>query len=283
MKEPQGREQKRKQQGRSTGPQQKRTSGGIVERTIVIEAERSTVFSFFLENELFAQWWGNGSRVEPRPGGEVLIVYPDGTRAGGQVIEISPPERFVFSYGYAGEGKPIPIGGSVVSITLTEVPEGTRLELRHEVATQQVADMHVPGWRYQLAVFAYVASRRQLQECDHIIDAYFAAWSTEDDRERERLLALSAEPAVRFVDNHGCVSSRAELIAHIAQVRRFFPGAVLRREGETLRGHGTALCAWKLETQTNARNASGTNLFLFSPPGRIRGVVGYAGRLPGES
>ena len=127
-----------------------------LKRTILISAARSTVFRYFKDPERFAAWWGQGSRIERRPGGAVLIRYPNGVTASGKVLEVVEDERVVFTYGYDDPGKPIPPGGSRVTITLEDTREGTRLELLHETADAAVRDAHVPGWRYQLALFANV-------------------------------------------------------------------------------------------------------------------------------
>lgn len=75
-----------------------------LERTLVIRAERSTVFRYFTDTERFARWWGEGSKIEPRPGGQVRIRYPNGVTASGTVVDIVPDKRFVFTYGYDDPG-----------------------------------------------------------------------------------------------------------------------------------------------------------------------------------
>ena len=52
----------------------------FLEREITIGAPRETVFAYFTDSERFARWWGAGSRIDPRPGGEVEIRYPNGGR-----------------------------------------------------------------------------------------------------------------------------------------------------------------------------------------------------------
>ncbi len=100
----------------------------LLERTLVIEATRATVFRFFTDTDRWAAWWGAGSAIDPRPGGRVLIRYANGIEAQGEVVEIAEPERIVFTYGYES-GKPIPPGSSRVTIRLEAVESGTRLHL----------------------------------------------------------------------------------------------------------------------------------------------------------
>src|SRR5262247_448112 len=127
-------------------------------RIVEIRASRATVFRFFTDSARWARWWGAGSTVDPRIGGSIAIVYPTGDRASGVVKEIVPDERFAFTFGYEGVGKPIAPGGSLVTITLADMRGATRLELRHDVDTAETRDHHVQGWRHQLARFADVVS-----------------------------------------------------------------------------------------------------------------------------
>ena len=129
-----------------------------IARELVIRAPRATVFRYFTDPERWARWWGVGSTIDARPGGALRIVYPGGTSASGEVLELRPPERIVFSYGYDGAGKPIAPGGSRVTIRLGDHPEGTCLTFLHDLADGPTRDHHVQGWRYHLAVFANVVA-----------------------------------------------------------------------------------------------------------------------------
>ena len=122
----------------------------VLDRSVTIVARRETVFRYFTDSERFAAWWGQGSRIDPRPGGAVHIRFPNAIVAGGEVVEIVPPQKVVFSYGFES-GQPIPIGASRVTITLAETPRGTLVKLHHELPSAEVRDEHVQGWRYQLA------------------------------------------------------------------------------------------------------------------------------------
>src|SRR5262249_14445249 len=151
-----------------------------VRTEVVICARRDSVFRFFTDTERFSRWWGEGSRIDPRPGGAVLIRYPGGDTASGSVVAIEPPERIVFTYGYDTPGKPIPPGGSRVTVTLHAVADGTRVVLVHDQIVADVARTHVAGWRYQLATFAKVASADAHPDVAARIDAWFAAWDEKD-------------------------------------------------------------------------------------------------------
>jgi len=128
-----------------------------LERIILIQAVPETVFRFFQESPKWASWWGPGSTIDPVPGGKVYIRHPNGIETIGEVVEILPPERIVFTYGYAG-GTPIPPGASRVTIRLRPDPAGTRLRLFHEFSDANVRDQHVQGWRFQLSLFGNVVA-----------------------------------------------------------------------------------------------------------------------------
>src|SRR5947209_19984744 len=123
-----------------------------LDRTVLIQAAPDVVFGFLTDSARWATWWGAGSTIDARPGGRMTIRYPGGNEASGEVIEVHPPNRIVFTYGYAS-GKMIPPGGSRVTLELEPVGGATRLRLTHEVADPATRDDHVQGWRYQLSLF----------------------------------------------------------------------------------------------------------------------------------
>lgn len=245
-----------------------------LERNILICAQRKTVFRYFTDSKLFAEWWGAGSHIEGRPGGALKIVYPDGTVALGQVLETAEDERIVFTYGYEDPSKPIPPGGSRVTITLAERAEGTWLTLKHEVADEKTRDQHVPGWRYQLALFANVAAATQHGDLRPLLDRYFAVWNERDSAARQRDLAGIAVSEIGFRDRHGCTTGWDELAAHIAASQMHMPGVTLHRAGEPKHCQGTVLVGWEARGKDGKAMAQGNNVFTLAPDGRIQQVVG---------
>jgi uncharacterized protein YndB with AHSA1/START domain len=75
-----------------------------LERTVAINAPREAVFRFFTDAPRWAAWWGAGSTIDARRGGPLLILHPGGVEVRGEVIEVAPPERIAFTYGYARAG-----------------------------------------------------------------------------------------------------------------------------------------------------------------------------------
>jgi uncharacterized protein YndB with AHSA1/START domain len=248
-----------------------------LERTIVIRARRATVFRYFTDPARFAAWWGKGSEIDARVGGRVSIRFPNDVRVGGEVLELEPPGRIVFSYGYEGGRHAIPPGGSRVSITLEELPEGTRLQLRHELATQAGRDMHVQGWRYQLALFANVVSAEEHAAAAERVDALFSAWAEADGGARRALLDQAVTPGVVFRDAHSATTGIDDLHAHLAAAQLHMPGIRLAREGELQQCQGTAVARWVATAADGGVKARGTNVYELAPDGRIDRVVGMWG------
>ena len=163
------------------------TDAPEIVRTLEIRAPRDTVFRYFTDPARWAAWWGEGSTVDPRPGGKVLIRYPNGATASGSVRELEPPSRFVFTFGNESPAGPIPPGGSTVTILLEVTRRGTRLLLRHTgFPSAEVAGDFVQGWRYQLSVFSKVVTAEAHVGAAAAADRWFAAW-TEPDASRHGL------------------------------------------------------------------------------------------------
>lgn len=244
-----------------------------LDRRVLIRARPETVFRYFTDSERWAAWWGQGSTIDPRPGGRVFVRHPNAVEAAGEVLEIDPPRRIVYTFGFTS-GTPMPVGGSRVTITLEGDPAGTRLHLLHEFAEAGARDHHVQGWRYQLAVFANVVADGLLADASGRVDAWFAAWSEPDAGRRSALLDDAVAPAVRFRDRFSLVEGRADLEPHLAAVHRFMPGNRLARAGDVRHCQGTVLADWVVHGSDGTERGRGTNVFEFDADGRIEGVVG---------
>lgn len=248
-----------------------------LERRLRIRARRELVFRYFTDSDRWAAWWGEGSTIDPRPGGAVVIRYPNAVEAAGQVLEIEPPRRLVFTYGYVS-GEPIAPGASRVTIELADDPAGTRLELRHEFAAAPVRDSHVQGWRYQLAVFANTVADATHAGVDATVDAWFAAWSEPGAGRRAEILAAAVAPGIRFRDRFSAVDGLEDLEPHLAAVHAFMPGQTLVRDGDARHCQGSALADWRAIGADGLERGRGTNVFTLDAEGRIEDVVGLWNR-----
>lgn len=248
-----------------------------VERTILILAEPRTVFRYFTDPERFAAWWGAGSTIEGRVGGKLLIRYPNGETASGEVLEIVPDTFVAFTYGYDAPGKPIPPGGSRVTVALEGRRGGTLVTLRHEVSDVKTRDAHVAGWRHQMAVFSTVVAKEQHRGLADVLDRYFAAWNERTPEGVRAALEDSVAEDVEYRDAFGALFDREELAAHLALVPVHMPGLTLRRAGEPRQCQGWGLVDWVAEGADGVAKAKGTNVFTLAPDGRLARVTGLWG------
>jgi uncharacterized protein YndB with AHSA1/START domain len=245
-----------------------------LDRTIVINAPRESVFRYFTDSSHWARWWGAGSTIDSRPGGKVYIKYPEGTEVAGEVLEVQPPERIVFTYGYVS-GNPIPAGSSRITIRLADDRGATRLTLTHELADAAVRDQHVQGWRYQLSVFSNVVADEINRDAALLVDAWFDAWAEPDAAIREKTLGRIASPGIQFHDRYSNIGGLAELFPHIAAAQHFMPGLRMKRSGEVRHCQGTVLADFTVAGPDGKERASGANVFVFGPSGLIEAATGF--------
>lgn len=247
-----------------------------LERTVVIHAKPETVFRFFTDSARWAFWWGAGSTIDATPGGRVYIRHPNGVETVGEVIELRPSERIVFTYGYA-TGNPIPPGDSRVTIHLAPDPAGTRLHLRHEFAESAHRDAHIRGWRFQLALFANAVANEVFATAAEAIDAWFATWAIGDDRSRQDSFAAIVTPNIAFQDRYSLLDGLADLTAHTGAAQHFMPGMRMQRKGAVRHCQGIVLADWVALDSDSKERAPGTNVFTLSSDGRISSVTGFQG------
>ena len=240
-----------------------------LDRQVTICAPRETVFRYFTDSERFAKWWGEGSRIEGRPGGAMLIRYPNGQTASGEVREFEPPRRIVFTYVMPGEV------ASQVTITLDEVAEGTLLRLHHAFSSAKIRDHFVQGWRYQLALFSKTVSAEAHAKAAERVDGYLAAWGNPDAASRKSLLAANAARGIEFRDAYSATSGLDDLLAHLDAIQVYMPGVTLSRDGDVRVSHGTAIAGWKGTRPDGQPAGKGVNVYDFAPDGRIARVVGF--------
>jgi uncharacterized protein YndB with AHSA1/START domain len=243
-------------------------------RTVVIKASPETVFRYFTDSARWAGWWGAGSTIDASLGGKVYIRHPNGVETLGEVLEVCEPDRIVFTYGFA-TGKPIPPGGSRVTIRLDPDEGGTRLHLVHEFAEAGPRDEHVQGWRFQLSLFSNLVANEVYADAASTVDAWFSAWAIADDKLREESLAGIAESGVHFRDRYSTLYGLADLTAHSGAALRFMPGIRMVRRGDIRHCQGTVLADWIAVDSDAKERMSGTNVFVFGAEGKIDSVTGF--------
>jgi len=130
-----------------------------------IAARPETVFSFFVDPERYKKWQGIEAELDPRPGGvfHVTVTGRSHTKVIGEFVEIDPPHRLVFTWGWEQfdgmpEGMLVPPGSTTVEVTLTEDRGGTLLRLRHTGLPGDAAmQFHSMGWNTTMDRLVIVA------------------------------------------------------------------------------------------------------------------------------
>jgi uncharacterized protein YndB with AHSA1/START domain len=121
-------------------------SGRVVEIERRIEAPREEVFGYLTDPDKYTKWMGVAAELDPRPGGVYRVRMNIDRVALGEYVEVDPPSRVVFTWGWEGDGA-VPPGSTTVEITLWEDGDFTILSLRHwGFATDDAAASHREGW-----------------------------------------------------------------------------------------------------------------------------------------
>jgi uncharacterized protein YndB with AHSA1/START domain len=121
-------------------------SGRVVEIERRIEAPREVVFVYLTDPDKYTKWMGMAADLDPRPGGVYRVRMNRDRVALGAYVEVDPPSRIVFTWGWEGD-QAVPPGSTTVEITLREDGDGTILSLRHSGFTSdEAAASHREGW-----------------------------------------------------------------------------------------------------------------------------------------
>ena len=105
------------------------------------------------------RWMAVEAEVELVRGGRITWRHDNGWVVAGEVVEVVPTRRLVFTYGWAEGGFPVPVGSSVVTIELEPEGPGTLVRVRHEGLTPEMAEQHTVGWTMFVDRLAVAALR----------------------------------------------------------------------------------------------------------------------------
>jgi uncharacterized protein YndB with AHSA1/START domain len=118
-----------------------------IERELRIDASPETVFEFFTDPEKIVRWKGRAATLDPRPGGVYRVELNAEAIVIGEFLEVDPPNRVVFTWGWDGDFAATPPGSSTVEITLTPEGDGTLVHLVHSgLPNADSVEQHAHGW-----------------------------------------------------------------------------------------------------------------------------------------
>jgi uncharacterized protein YndB with AHSA1/START domain len=144
----------------------------VIERVIEIAAPPETVFTYLIDPARYVRWKGSRAELEPRAGGVFRVEFPSGKDVvAGRFVEVIPPRRVVFTWGWEGS-EFVPPGLSTVEIDLERTGAGTRLRLVHRGLPEAAVMTHAEGWDHFLPRLIDVAEGREPEaETAHHTDA----------------------------------------------------------------------------------------------------------------
>jgi uncharacterized protein YndB with AHSA1/START domain len=130
---------------------------------LVIDAPADHVFKHFVDPALFGLWMAEGATLDPTPDGIVRWTYPNGDTVSGRYVEVDPPRRLVFTYGWERADVQIPPGSTTVEVDLVARDDGaTLVTLVHRGLEDGAADAHRGGWAH------YLDRLRRTAEGEHV-------------------------------------------------------------------------------------------------------------------
>ena len=125
---------------------------------IRIAAPPEVVFPYFTDPARMVDWMGVAALLDPRPGGTFRVEANGRDVVLGEYVEVEPPHRVVFTWGFEGTDPFVAPGSTRVEVTLEPDGEGTLLTLLHHGLADGTRDAHAAGWAHYLARLAPVAS-----------------------------------------------------------------------------------------------------------------------------
>jgi uncharacterized protein YndB with AHSA1/START domain len=127
------------------------TDTTVYERTLTIDASPETVWEFLVDPDKLMRWKGISADLDPRPGGVYRCEVIPGHTARGEFVELDPPHRLVFSWGWDGQDG-VPPSSSMIEIELATDGEGTSLRFVHkDLPNAEAVASHAHGWDHYLA------------------------------------------------------------------------------------------------------------------------------------
>lgn len=123
-----------------------------------IAAPPEVVFPYFTDPARMVSWMGVAALLDPRPGGTFRVEANGRDVVIGEYLEVDPPHRVVFTWGFEGADAFVEPGSTRVEVTLESDGDGTRLTLSHHGLADGARDAHAQGWSHYLARLGPVAA-----------------------------------------------------------------------------------------------------------------------------
>ncbi len=131
-----------------------------VERELTIAASPETVWELLIDPKEAIKWMGKSATFDLRPGGRYTVEVIPGQTASGEFIEIDPPRRLIYAWGWEPRsGNSVASGSTTVEFELISSGEGTVLRFSHrDLPGAEAAASHAHGWDHYLERLGVVAA-----------------------------------------------------------------------------------------------------------------------------
>ena len=131
-----------------------------IERELEIAASPETVWELLTDPAESTRWMGLSASFDLRPGGTYRVEVIPGNVALGEFVEIDPPRRLVYTWGWApGASSTVAPGSTTIEFDLTPTATGTHLRFRHlDLPTAESAERHGHGWDHYFGRLSLAAT-----------------------------------------------------------------------------------------------------------------------------
>jgi uncharacterized protein YndB with AHSA1/START domain len=129
-------------------------------REVRIAASPAEVFPYFTEPQKLLRWQGVEAELDPRPGGAFRVKFLDGRWVVGAYLEVDPPSRLVYTWGWDVPDTVLPPGASTVEIDFVADGEETLVCVRHSGLPASLLEFHAWGWDQCLETLAAAVASR---------------------------------------------------------------------------------------------------------------------------
>jgi uncharacterized protein YndB with AHSA1/START domain len=125
------------------------TDEGTFSYELRIQALPEVVFSFFTDPSKMARWMGIDHKLDPVPGGAFMVDINGRDVTIGEFVEIDPPRRVVFTWGWR-DSTEVPPGSTTVEVNLSAEGDATVLRFAHRGLPPGRLEPHARGWSHFL-------------------------------------------------------------------------------------------------------------------------------------
>lgn len=140
-------------------PGAERGTDRTIEYETPVAAAPEVVFAYFTDPARMLQWMGTEATLDPRPGG-ICRLNPAGHAVmSGRFVEVDPPHRIVFTWGWETELFETPPQSTLVEVSFVPDGAGTVVRLAHRRLNPNAVAFHRAGWEHYLPRLSAAAVR----------------------------------------------------------------------------------------------------------------------------